>query len=151
MAGRNYAVVDQQAVTTPLDSIISLQGSATISIWLNYMAMSYLTDELDDMVQWTLQRFDTADGTGDALTPTPFDDQQIAAQGTFLGNHSVEPTYVAGQILLDIGVNTRSSQQWFAQPGRELMTAMGANEGIGAGALHGSSTPTALCTIHFIQ
>jgi len=103
------------------------------------------------MVQWTAQRFDTADGTFDSLTPTAFIDSSIAAQGVYGGNHSAEPTYVAGQILLDMGVNTRSSQQWFAQPGREWQTAMGANEGIGIGALHGSSTPTAIATVHFIQ
>ncbi len=150
MAGRMYSVVDQQAVTTPLDSVISLEGSATVTMWLHYIAMSYLSDELDDMVQWTLQRC-TADGTGDALTPTPFHDADIAAQGTYLGNHSAEPTYTAGEILLDIGVNTRSSQQFFAQPGREIMTAAQANQGYGLGALHGSSTPTCLATIHFSQ
>ena len=151
MAGRAYSVFDQQAVTTPLDTILTLEGSATVQIDLFYCAFSILTDELDDMIQWTLQRFDTTDGTFDALTPTPFNDNQIAAQGTFGGNHTAEPTYVAGQVLLDIAVNTRSFQQWYAQPGRELVTAAGANEGIGVGALHGSSTPVALCTVHFIQ
>jgi hypothetical protein len=130
---------------------LSLEGSATVTMWIHYCAFSCLTDELDDMIQWTVTRFDTADGTGDALTPTPLHDADIAAQGTFLGNHTAEPTYVATEILLDIAVNTRSFQQWYAQPGRELMTAAGANEGIGIAPLHASSTPTALCTVHFIQ
>ena len=150
MAGTAYSVADQQTVTTPLDSVLSLEGSATVTMWLHYIAMSYLSDELDDMVQWTLQRT-TADGTGDSLTPTPFHDADIAAQGVFQGNHSTDPTYTAGEILLDIGVNTRSSQQFFAQPGREIMTAAAANQGYGLGALHGSSAPLCLATIHFSQ
>lgn len=150
MAGRSYAVFDQQAVTTPADSIVSLEGGTTMRIDIIYCAFSILTDELDDMIQWTLQR-STADGVGDALTPTPLIDTDIAATGTYLGNHTTEPTYTAGEVLLDIAVNTRSFQQWYAQPGRELSTGTAANEGIGVAPLHGSSTPTALCTVHFVQ
>ena len=151
MAGRAYSVFDQQAVTTPLDTLLTIQGSATLQVDIFYCAFSIITDELDDMIQWTLARFDTADGTGAGLTPTPFEDNDIASQTVCLGNHTAEPTYPAGQSLLDIGVNTRSFQQWYAQPGREFTTAAGANEGIGLGALHGSSTPTALGVVHFVE
>ena len=151
MAGRSYAAFDQQAVTTPADSILTLQGSATVGCDIFYMSFSILTDELDDMVQWTVQRFDTTDGTADALTPTGFHDSDIASQITVTGNHTGEPTYVSGQVLADWAFNTRSFQQWYAQPGREFRTAYGANEGIGIAPLHGSSTPTALCTVHYLE
>ena len=151
MAGRAYALFDQQAVTTPADSVLSLEGSATVGCDINYISFSILTDELDDMIQWTVQRFDTDGGSGDALAATPFHDSDIASQIIELGNLTTEPGYVTAQVLLDIAVNTRSFQQWYAQPGREFRTAFGANEGIGVAPLHASSTPTALCTVHYIE
>jgi hypothetical protein len=150
MAGRTYAAFDQQDIVSAADTILTIEGSATLQADFIYISFSTLTDELDDMIQWTVQRFDTADGTFDALTPTAFNDSDIASQMTVGGNHSAEPTYVAGQVLLDIAVNTRSFQQWYAQPGREFVTAAGANEGIGVAPLHAAGS-TGLCTIHYVE
>lgn len=151
MAGRAYATFDQQAVTTPLDSVLNLTGSTTVLFDVFYCAFSCLGDELDDMLQWTIARTTTT-GSGDALTPSPFIfDGTIAANTGVLGNISTEPTYTSGETLLDVGVNTRSFQQWYAQPGREFQSNSAANAGIGFGALHGSSTPTVLCTVHFLE
>lgn len=150
MAGRTYAAFDQQDIVSPADTILSIQGSATVQCDLIYISFSTLTDELDDMIQWTVQRFETTDGTADLLTATAFHDQDITGQMTVTGNHTAEPTYVAGQVLLDIAVNTRSFQQWYAQPGRELQTAAAADEGIGVAPLHAAGS-TGLCTIHYVE
>ena len=151
MAGRAYVTYDQQAVTTPLDSVLNLTGSTTIVFDIFYCAFSCLTDELDDMLQWTIARTTTV-GTGDSLTPSPMIfDGTIASNTGVTGNLTAEPTYTANLTLLDIAVNTRSFQQWYAQPGRELASESAANAGIGIGALHGSSTPTVLCTVHFLE
>ncbi len=150
MAGRTYAAFDQQDIVSPGDTILAVQGTAELRLDFIYLSFSTLGDELDDMIQWTVQRFDTADGTFDALTPTAFVDSDPASGATVTGNHSAEPTYVAGQVLLDIAVNTRSFQQWYAQPGREFATALGANEGLGVIPLHATG-PLGLCTIHYVE
>ena len=150
MAGRTYSLVDQQDIVSPADSILSLEGSATVGCDIIYISFSTLGDELDDMIQWTVQRFDTSGGAGDSLSATAFNDNDIASQIIELGNLGTEPGYVAGQILLDVAVNTRSFQQWYAQPGREFRTAYGANEGIGVAPLHAAAS-TALCTMHYVE
>ncbi len=150
MAGRTYAAFDQTTIDSAADSILAIEGSATVQCDFIYISFSTLGDELDDMIQWTVQRFDTSGGAGDTLTPTAFNDNQIASQMTVLGNLGTEPTYVAGQVLLDIAVNTRSFQQWYAQPGREFVTAAGANEGIGVAPLHATG-PSGLCTVHYVE
>ncbi len=150
MAGRTYALSDTTLIDSPADSVLSLTGSATIGCDIIYISFSTLTDELDDMIQWTVQRFDTSGGAGTSLAAAALNDNDITSLMTELGDLGTEPGYVAGQVLLDIAVNTRSFQQWYAQPGREMRTAYGANEGIGVAPLHASGA-TALCTIHYVE
>ena len=147
---RSYSVVGDQTVASATDTCLTIQSATTIRPELFYIAFSCLTDELDDMLRWTVQRFDTDDGTGSAVTPNALLDGYPASLATVLDNHTVEPSsYLAGEIPLDIGVNTRSSFQWYAQPGRPINLPAIATEGVGFQPVHASSTPAVICCVHF--
>lgn len=75
----------------------------------------------------------TAAGTGTSATPLPCGLNTIAASSTALTAHTVEPTYVSGQSLLDIYMNQRASLQLQVQDGREFVSAAGAGNGIALG------------------
>lgn len=75
----------------------------------------------------------TAAGTGTSVTPLFVGLNSIAASSTALAAHTVEPTFVSGQTLLDISINQRASLQYQVQDGREFVSVAGAGNGIAAG------------------
>src|SRR4051794_16743303 len=74
----------------------------------------------DAALLWVLQRYSAA-GTSTGVTPKPLD----LADAIFLGqcgeNHTIEPTYTAGEVMLSIPLNQRASFRWTAAPGGELV------------------------------
>jgi hypothetical protein len=149
---RDYSIVGDQTVASPTDTCLTIQSTTALRPAVYWCAFSCLTDELDDMIRWTVQRFDTNDGTGDSVTPNPILDGYPAATCVVLDNHTAEPGgYLSGEIVLDIGVNTRSFQQWYAQPGKEIILPAVATEGVGFQPVHGSSTPSVICNVHYSE
>lgn len=90
----------------------------------------------DNPFLWVFQRC-TAQGTSTAVTLQPLDPADAATESTAGQNHTVEPTYTATQILLDIPLNQRSTFRWIAQEGGRLITPATASNGLGI------ATPTA--------
>lgn len=84
----------------------------------------------DNTVKYVLQRF-TAPGTSTAVTPQPIDPADAAALTAAGTNHTVEPTYTAGAILLTVPQNQRATFRWVAPPYGELVTPATNNNGIG--------------------
>ena len=150
MAGRTFSAIGDQTVTTTLTTALAVIASAAIRPSIIYAAFSCGTDELDDMLNWQMQRF-TVSGGGTSFTPVPLTFEDVASITTATSNSTVEPTYTATEFLMDINVNTRSFQQWYAQPGREMNCAQAADDGIGTGALHATSTPAIVTTQHFVE
>src|SRR5690348_2288983 len=64
----------------------------------------------------------TAAGTNTSVTPQPLDPADFATEFDAGENHSAEPTYTAGAILLNIPLNQRATFRWVAAPGGELVT-----------------------------
>jgi hypothetical protein len=94
----------------------------------------------DNPFLYVLQRC-TAQGTSTAVIPQPLDPADAATEQTAGQNHTVEPTYTAAQILLEIPLNQRATFRWIATEGGRLVTpATGAN-GIGI------ATPTAAAVV----
>lgn len=79
---------------------------------------------------YTVQRCTTT-GTRSAVTPQPLDPADAACVATAGENHSVEPTYTANAILLNVALNQRATFRWVAAPGGELVIPATANNGIG--------------------
>jgi len=136
--GRRYSIADDQAMTaTPGDSVLSIVGTTDVRPRIYDLIFGTTGTPADTMIQYLLQRF-TADGTGDALVPTALDSGDPTAVGAFLGNHSAEPTYTAGEILLQVALNQRATFRWVASPGSEIVLPAHATNGAGFMGMHAS-------------
>ena len=87
---------------------------------------------VDSQFEVRLQRF-TAAGTTTAVTPTGTDPSNPAASLFTAGsNATVEPTYTAGAIIDDKGVNPRGLYRWTAYaPDAEIILPATAANGVG--------------------
>jgi hypothetical protein len=147
--GRNYSITDDQTMTaSPGDSVLSLVGTTGIRPSVYDVLVGTTGTPVDNALEFFLQNH-SADGTGDALTPTPLDYGDPAAGGTYLGNHSVEPTYTAGEIMLKFGLNQRATFRWVASPGSEIVLPASATAGVGLMGMHASYTGLYTGTILF--
>lgn len=90
----------------------------------------------DNPFLWQIARC-TAAGTSTGVTPSPLDPADAATESDAGENHTGEPTYTAGAILLSIPLNQRASYRWVAAPGGELVGPATASNGFGI------KTPTA--------
>ena len=104
----------------------------------------------DVAYELTLQRT-TAAGTATAVTPTALDASAPASYLTAGKNHTAEPTYTASTELLTIQNNLRASQRWVAAPGFELVIPATNLAGIGAKAIHASSTAEISVTFMWLE
>ncbi len=86
----------------------------------------------------------TAAGTSTAGTMTALDAADAAAVTVSGFNHTIEPTYTANAILLDIALNQQATLRWVAREGSELVIPATANNGIG---FQTPTAPTSLVTI----
>ncbi len=152
MAGRTFAAVGDQTTTAAFLTALEIEGSATHTAAIIYVSFSCADDAIDFQINWQMQRF-TAFGTTTDITPTPLgpETSAVAAVTNAGSNATIEPTLTANEFLMDINVNTRSFQQWYAQPGREMMTELAAGDGIAIGTLHASSTADVVTTVHFVE
>jgi hypothetical protein len=91
----------------------------------------------DNAFLWTVTRC-TALGTSTSVTPSPIDPADAATESDAGENHTVEPTYTAGAVMLSIPLNQRSTFRWMAAfPGAEIVYPATAANGFGI------RTPTA--------
>src|SRR5687767_15452291 len=67
----------------------------------------------DAAILWTLRRY-TAAGTSTAVTPQALDSADAAFLGQAGENHTIEPTYTAAAILLNVPLNQRATFRWVA-------------------------------------
>lgn len=103
----------------------------------------------DNPFLYILQRC-TAPGTSTAVTPQPLDPADAATEADAGQNHTVEPTYTASALLLEIALNQRATFRWIACEGGRLVYPATASNGIGI------QTPTSSAvaitgTVHFCE
>jgi hypothetical protein len=147
---RRYSTYGHQAVTSPTDSVLGVTSAATIRPAIYDLILGSLATPADNAIQVLAQRY-TAAGTGDSVTPVALDSGDPASLAASSVNHTVEPTYTANAILLDIPLNQRSTQRWVASPGGELKMPATAANGIGIQPVHASFTGEFTCTAHFFE
>lgn len=97
--------------------------------WYDIMFGSEATPA-DAALLFTAQRCSAA-GTGSAVTPQPLDPADAATEADAAENHTIEPTYTAGGIMLNIPVNQRATFRWACSPGAEIVTPATAANGLG--------------------
>ena len=142
---KGYTAVGDQTVASPSDTALTIQSATSIRPEIYSFEFSCLTDEQDDMLRWTVQAFDTDDGTGTGVTPNPIINGNPASLAVLQSNHSGEPSsFISGEIYLDIAHNTRSGRTWIAQPGRAFVMPAIATEGCAVTPVHASGVQSVL-------
>lgn len=137
------------ASTTASVGHVSAPGSSMRRFEIYDVMLGSEGTPADNPFRWQLQRSSAA-GTSTSVTPTALDPADTAAVTTAGENHTIEPTYTAGAILLDIPLNQRATFRWVAKDGCGLVIPATAAAGIGI------KTPTASAvavrsTIHFLE
>ena len=132
-----YAVdLQRTASTTASLGNVTAPGSSMRRAKIYFLQYGCEGDAADNEFLYTLQRCTTA-GTRTSVTPQALDAADAACVTTAGENHTVEPTYTSGAILLNTPLNQRATYQWMAPPGGELVIPATANNGVGI------QTPTA--------
>lgn len=136
---RNYFISGSQNVASPTASVLGLTGATTIRPVFLDMIVGSTATPADNALEFIVQRY-TASGTGDAVTPQAADPADPASLASSKANHSAEPTYTSGAIMIDIPMNQRATQRWVPSPGREIKIPATANNGLGIQPVHASFT-----------
>lgn len=84
----------------------------------------------DAAILWTIRRCSAA-GTSTAVTPQNLDPASATTEYDAGENHTVEPTFTAGAVLLNVPLNQRATFRWVAAPGGELVMPATASNGFG--------------------
>lgn len=145
---RRYSVTGTDTNTAGTTQL-GLTSAATVRPRVYDLVISSVATPADNAGEYFVQRY-TAAGTSTAFTPVaidPADPASLASAGT---NHSVEPTYTAGAVLLRIATNQRATVRWVAAPGGELVLPATAANGVGllSNAIGGAAVAMDY-TLHF--
>src|SRR5688572_13610070 len=102
----------------------------------------------DAAILWTGQRCSAA-GTNTSVTPQNLDPASSTTEYDAGENHTIEPTFTAGAILLNVPLNQRATYRWVAAPGGELVMPATASNGFGIETdTISTGTPVITATIH---
>jgi hypothetical protein len=94
----------------------------------------------------------TAAGTSTGVTPQNLDPADATTEYDAGENHTIEPTYTAGAILLNIPLNQRATFRWVAAPGGELVFPATASNGAGIETdTISTGTPVITATVHVLE
>lgn len=141
----NYAVyMHRTASTTASVGTVVADATTPRRFELYDLILGSEAAAADNPFLYLLQRC-TAAGTSTAVTPIPLDPADAAAKTNAGENHTVEPTYTAGQILLRIGLNQRATFRWVASEGGRLVAPASSGNGIGV------QTPTSAAVAISVQ
>ena len=144
-----YAAQGTQTITatTILTLISTTSGRSRL---VEYALSNVGAVTVDSQFRVQLKRF-TAAGTSTAVTPSSTDPSDPAASLFTAGsNCTVEPTYTAGVVIDDEGLNPRGLYRWTAYaPDAEIIMPATASNGLGffLNTLGGASTVIASAKI----
>lgn len=145
---RPYAISGTNAVANATKSLLGLISTAAIRPMIFEIIFGSTATPADNALEWQFQRFTVA-GTSTAVTPQVLDPGDPAATATAGKIYTVEPTYTAGAIILDIPLNQRSTQRWVSSPRGELILPAVAANGLGVQPIHASFTGNVTATIQY--
>lgn len=147
---RKYATSGSSTVASPTDSTLGVTSATTIRPEIYYLTFGSIATPADTAMEWKLQRH-TAAGTATSVTPTALDSGDPASTATSGSDHSAEPTYTAGAVLLDVPLNQRGTYQFTARQGCEFKLPATAANGATLYPIHASHTGDVSATIQFFE
>jgi hypothetical protein len=142
--------VDMQRTASTTASLGSMTADATRPRRLRVYDVMFGSEATpaDAAILWTFQRCSAA-GTSTGVTPTNLDSASSTTEYDAGENHTIEPTYTATLILLNIPLNQRATFRWVAAPGGELVMPATASNGFGIQTdTISTGTPVITATIH---
>jgi hypothetical protein len=144
---RRYAISTNDTNTASTTQM-GLTSTAAIRPAIYDLLISSSATPASNVGQYQLKRY-TAAGTATALTPQALDPGDPAATATAGSNHSVEPTYTANAIMLQVSVNQQATWRWVSAPDGEIILPSTAANGIGFFTLGTNSAFAIDTTIHY--
>ena len=145
-----YAIEGQTAAGTNLTILELVSPGTTRRAWINYILIGSDASPADVATEFNVIR-GTVSGTGTAVTPRKLDPAETAAiftaeRGTFTGQ-----TKTSDSAMLNIALNQRSTFQWYAAPGKEIVVPATADNWVGIESIASGGTPNINATIHFAE
>ena len=150
----DYHINGDQTVASPDDTTLTVERGASKRFKVFEMYSGFtLASPSDNLLSVRLHRFVTADGAGTARVPNPLDPADSACVATGLVNHTTEPTTYSTdeEVWGPIGQHMRATYRWNAAPGKEIVVANVASEGVGLVASHASVTPEHYGSLDFSE
>ncbi len=147
MALRRYSISGNDT-NTAATTQLGLTSTAAIQPAIYDLLISSSATPASNVGQYQLKR-STAAGTSTAVTPQSLGVNEPAATATAGVNHSVEPTYTANAIVLQVSVNQQATWRWVAAPDGEIFIPSTAANGIGFFTASGNSAFAIDITFHY--
>ena len=151
----NYSVSNalggtpQNLTTTYKTQLSVTSGASGVNVrrgWMYEFEIGAIQapNSTDCAIQWDVS-VQTAAGTATALTPqlTDIGSGDYAAQLTYSGNATAEPTVTANSSVFNVGLNQRASQRWLARDDASaIIIPAVASKGVACRALSSNYTGT---------
>ena len=143
---RRYSIFgDQNAATST--TILGVTSATTIRPSLYFLTFGSAATPADQAFRMTIGRF-TAAGTATSVTPVGHDPADPSSLATGGYNHTVEPTYTAGNTPLTFSINQQNTYKWETLPQYGIQAPATAANGLGL-YFQVVSGGTALCEATF--
>lgn len=126
---RRYSAIGADSAADET-SLLAITSAATIRPLIYDVIIGCAGTPADQACMFWLQRY-TAAGTATAVTPQPTDPASPSALASAGQAHTVEPTYTAGQVQLQIPINQQATFRWVQLPERGIMLPSTAANGAG--------------------
>ncbi len=150
----DYHINGSQTVAGTDDTTLTVERGASKRFKVFEMVSGFtLASPSDNLLTVRLHRFVTADGAGTARVPNPLDPADGVCVATGLTNHTTEPTTYSTdeEVIGGFGQHMRATYRWVAAPGKEIVVADVAAEGVGLVASHASVTPEHVGELFFAE
>ena len=150
----DYHINGSQTVAGTDDTTLTVERGAAKRFKVFEMNSGFtLASPSDNLLSVRLHRFVTADGAGTARVPNPVDPADGVCVATGLVNHTTEPTTYSTdeEVIGTIGQHMRATYRWVSAPGKEIVVANVASEGVGLVASHASVTPEHVGDLYFSE
>ncbi len=149
MGDRYAAVGIVTPVTSAPDSMLALNGVATVRGYIYDLGFGSTGTPADNATQWRVARSNTAVAVGAAVTATPLDVSAPSEQIIPIADVTTEPGYA--DIFIDIGLNQRASWRWVAAPEGEIQVPADATSSVGIEPTQASGGVDATGYIHWLE
>jgi hypothetical protein len=111
-------------------TILGLTSAATIRPHVYELVFGSSATPADQAFNMQVNRY-TAAGTATSVTPQALNTSDPASLASAGEDHTVEPTYTAGAVMLSFSINQQSTFRWAVPPEEGIVLPATAANGVG--------------------